>query len=83
MLRRISHKGGAGERHWALSPKGHLQAAWVDLGETTSELGGRLCESRALGMNVCADGKCGQHPPESPGYEKNRGTDAGERFLCV
>ena len=65
------------------SPAADSQAAWVDLGESTSELGRGLRESWALGMNMCADGKCGQRPPEYPNYEKNRGTEAGERFFCV
>ena len=89
MLRRISHKGGGGgggEHHmgtksWG-SPAADSQAAWVDLGESTNELGRGLRECRALGMNVCADGKCGQRPPENPDYEKNRGTEAGD-FLCL
>ena len=69
-----------GTKSWG-SPAADSQAAWVDLGETTSELGRGLRESRALGMNVCADGKCGPRPPENPDYEKNRGMEAGERFF--
>lgn len=35
-------------------------------------------------MNVCADGKCRPCPPENPGYEKKRGTEAeGKDFLWL
>ena len=54
----------------------------MDLGETPVSWAEGFSESRALGMNVCADGKCGQWP-ENPDCEKNRGAEAREDFLCL